>query len=78
MRDFQMLMDLVRRSELQHKTALLELLAVVEDYLKGGGTVQEDAVAHWRSFADYVHEYLTEIDGLAPLTDRVGRPFALN
>ena len=78
MRDFQTLLDLVRRSDLQHKTALLELLAVVEDYLKGGGTVQEDAVAHWRSFADYVHQYLTDIEGLVPLTERVGRPFALN
>ena len=78
LRDMEMLLDFVRRSDVQHKAALLELLAVVEDYLKGGGTVREDAASHWLSFSGYVHQYLTSVEGLVPLTDRAGRPFATN
>ena len=78
LRDREMLLDFVRRSDVQHKAALLELLAVVEDYLKGGGTVREDAASHWLSFSGYVHQYLTSVEGLVPLTDRAGRPFATN
>ena len=76
LRDMDMLLDFVRRSDIQHKAALLELLAVTEDYLKGGPTLREDASAHWLSFSGYVHQYLTSIDGLVALTDRAGRPFA--
>lgn len=78
LRDMEALVDFVRRSDVQHKTALIELLAVVEDYLKGGSTVRDDAVAHWQSFAGYAHQYLAAVDGLLPLTDRAGRPFAVH
>lgn len=77
-RDLDALVLFVRQSDIQHKAALLDLLAVVEDYLKGGGTIREDAVAHWQSFAGYVNQYLAGVDGLVPLTDRAGRPFAVH
>lgn len=77
-RDLEALTLFVKQSDIQHKVALLDLLTVVDDYLKGGGTIREDAVAHWQSFAGYVHQYLASIDGLVPLTDRAGRPFAVH
>ncbi len=73
--DIDQLMDLVRRADVQHKDALLNLLGVVDDYVKGGATVQEDAVDHWQSFSSYVHQYLSDVDGLLPLTERAGRRF---
>lgn len=77
-RDLEALTLFVRQSDIQHKAALLDLLTIVDDYLKGGGTVREDAVAHWQSFSGYVHQYLASVDGLVPLTDRAGRPFAVH
>lgn len=73
--DLDAVMQIIHRSDLQHKAALLELLRVAEDHLRGGATRRDDAVAHWRSFADYVHQYLTGIDGLVTATDRAGRAF---
>lgn len=73
--DIDQLMELVRRADVQHKDALLNLLGVVDDYVKGGATMQEDAVEHWQSFASYVHQYLADVDGLVPLTERAGRRF---
>ena len=70
--DLASLMDHVRRSDVQHKEALLDLLRVVEDYYRGRAT-REDAVAHWRSFADYVVQYLSDVDGLIGYTERFGR-----
>lgn len=75
MRDLDVLIDFVRRTELQHKDALLNLLTVVDDYAKGGATHQTDAIEHWQSFLSYVHQYLGDVDGLLPLTDRAGRRF---
>lgn len=74
-RDLDMLIDFVSQSEIQHKDALLNLLKVVDDYAKGGPTHRDDAFEHWKSFSSYVHQYLTDIDGLAPLTERAGRRF---
>ncbi len=76
LRDMDTLIDFVRRSDIQHKSALLELLAVAQDYLQGGATVRDDAIAHWQSFSGYVHQYLVTVDGLLLLTERAGRPFA--
>ena len=70
--DLSALMDHVRRADVQHKEALLDLLRVVDDYYRGRAT-REDAVAHWRSFADYVVQYLNEVDGLIGYTERFGR-----
>ncbi len=76
LRDMETLLDFMRRSDIQHKSALLELLGVAQDYLQGGGTARDDAMAHWQSFSAYVHQYLASVDGLVPLTERAGRPFA--
>jgi hypothetical protein len=70
--DLAALMEHVRRADVQHKEALLDLLRVVEDYYRGRAT-REDAVAHWRSFADYVVQYLSDVDGLIAYTERFGR-----
>lgn len=70
--DLASLMDHVRRADVQHKEALLDLLRVIEDYYRGRAT-REDAVAHWRSFADYVVQYLSEVEGLMGHTERFGR-----
>jgi hypothetical protein len=66
------LVEHVRRADVQHKDALLDLLKVVEDSYRGRAS-REDAVAHWRSFADYVVQYLGDVDGLIAHTERFGR-----
>lgn len=71
--DLDSLIEFVRHADVQHKDALLNLLGVVDDYVKGGPTHQDDAVEHWKSFSSYVHQYLTDVDGLTSLTDRAGR-----
>lgn len=71
-RDLLQLMEHVRRSDVQHKEALLDLLRVVEDHYRGRAN-REEAVAHWRSFADYVVQYLSDVDGLIAYTERFGR-----
>ena len=70
--DLAALIEHVRRSDVQHKDALIDLLRVVEDFYRGRGS-REDAVAHWRSFADYVVQYLGDVDGLIAQTERFGR-----
>lgn len=70
--DLLALIEHVRRADVQHKDALLDLLRVVDDYYRGQ-TNRDEAVAHWRSFADYVAQYLTDVDGLSFHTDRFGR-----
>ncbi|MBS0244878.1 MAG: hypothetical protein JSS20_22125, partial [Proteobacteria bacterium] len=70
--DLATLIDHVRRADVQHKEALLDLLRVVDDYYRGKAS-REDAVAHWRSFADYVIQYLSDVDGLIAHTERFGR-----
>ena len=74
--DLAGLMEHVRRADVQHKEALLEMLKVVEDYYRGRAS-REDAVAHWRSFADYTVQYLGDVDGLLVLTERFGRHMLL-
>ncbi|MGE0700907.1 MAG: hypothetical protein AB7O57_17550 [Hyphomicrobiaceae bacterium] len=71
-RDLAALIDHVRRADVQHKEALLDLLRVVDDYYRGRAG-REDAIAHWRSFADYVVQYLGDVDGLIAHTERFGR-----
>jgi hypothetical protein len=70
--DLAALMDHVRRADVQHKEALLDLLRVIEDYYRGRAT-REEAIAHWRSFADYVVQYLSDVGGLISYTERFGR-----
>jgi hypothetical protein len=70
--DLHALMEHVRRADVQHKEALLDLLRVVEDHYRGRAS-REDALAHWRSFADYVVQYLSDVDGLIAHTERFGR-----
>jgi hypothetical protein len=70
--DLLALIEHVRRADVQHKDALLDLLRVVDDYYRGQ-TNRDEAVAHWRSFADYVAQYLADVDGLSFHTDRFGR-----
>lgn len=70
--DLAMLMEHVRRADVQHKEALLDLLRVIDDYYRGRAS-REDALAHWRSFADYVVQYLSDVDGLIGHTERFGR-----
>jgi len=70
--DLHALMEHVRRADVQHKEALLDLLRVVEDHYRGRAS-REDALAHWRSFADYVVQYLGDVDGLIAHTERFGR-----
>jgi hypothetical protein len=65
-------MEHVRRADVQHKEALLDLLRVVDDHYRGRAS-REDALAHWRSFADYVVQYLSDVDGLIAHTERFGR-----
>ena len=72
-RELAQLMDFVSRAQIQHKDALLDLLRVVDDYQSAGRGSREDAIAHWRSFSDYVSQYLTSVDGLPQLTERAGR-----
>jgi hypothetical protein len=67
------LMDLVMRSGVQHRESLVELLRVVDQHLRGGPVTRDDALAHWQSFSEYVHQYLRNVDGLAPQTDRLGK-----
>ncbi|MEZ5856936.1 MAG: hypothetical protein R3D67_20175 [Hyphomicrobiaceae bacterium] len=71
-KDLQALIEHVRRADLQHKEALLDLLRVVDDHFRGRAN-REDAQAHWRSFADYVMQYLSDVDGLLEATERFGR-----
>lgn len=73
LRDLAFLMQVVDRANLQHKEALLDLLRVVEDHKRGGPTSPEDARAHWQSFAEYVQQYLGNVDGLPEATLRFGR-----
>ena len=77
LRDLTALMTWVSRSDVQHKDALLDLLRVVEDHEKGGSVTREDAQAHWRSFADYVQQYLGSMQELPDLTRRAGRGLGL-
>jgi hypothetical protein len=70
--DLHALMEHVRRADVQHKEALLDLLRVVDDHYRGRAS-REDALAHWRSFADYVVQYLSDVDGLIAHTERFGR-----
>lgn len=72
-RDLAQLIDFVGRSDIQHKETLLELLRVVEDHEIGGRTSRDDALAHWKSFSDYVVQYLTGVDGLPLLTAQAAR-----
>lgn len=67
------LIQFVRKADVQHKQALLDLLRVVEDYKTGGPVSREEAEEHWRSFADYVQQYLGAFEGLPDLTRRAGR-----
>jgi hypothetical protein len=69
--DLRRLIEHVRLANVQHKEALLELLKVVDDHYLGRAS-REDALAHWRSFADYVAQYLGNVEGLLPLTERFG------
>lgn len=71
-RDLALLVEHVKNADVQHKDALLDLLRVIEDHYRGRAS-REDAVAHWRSFADYVVQYLGEVDGLIAHTERFGR-----
>ncbi len=71
-RDLALLVEHVKNANVQHKDALLDLLRVIEDHYRGRAS-REDAVAHWRSFADYVVQYLGEVDGLIAHTERFGR-----
>lgn len=71
-RDLSLLMEHVRRADVQHKEALLDLLRVVEEHYRGRAS-REDAMAHWHSFADYVGQYLGDVDGLLAHTERFGR-----
>lgn len=77
-REFDALIALVMRSNIQHKAALLDLLNVVDDHMKGGQTGPEDARAHWQSFSGYVEQYLVDVEGLVPMTRRVGRSLPLH
>ena len=77
LRDLTVLMSWVSRSDVQHKEALLDLLRVVEDHEKGGSVSRDDAQAHWRSFADYVQQYLGSMHELPDLTRRAGRGLGL-
>ena len=77
LRDLTALMNWVSRSDVQHKEALLDLLRVVEDHEKGGSVTRADAQAHWRSFADYVQQYLGSLHELPDLTRRAGRGLGL-
>ncbi|MGE0512430.1 MAG: DUF6232 family protein [Hyphomicrobiaceae bacterium] len=70
--DLHAVMEHVRRSDVQHKEALLDLLRVVEDHYRGRAS-RDDALAHWRSFADYAVQYLGDVDGLIAHTERFGR-----
>lgn len=70
--DLRLLIEHVRRADVQHKDALLDLLRVVDEYFHGRAS-REDAVAHWRSFADYVMQYLSNVDGMMSHTERFGR-----
>ncbi|MDX2159421.1 MAG: hypothetical protein SFW09_23185 [Hyphomicrobiaceae bacterium] len=70
--DLHQLMEHVRHADVQHKEALLDLLRVVDDHYMGRAS-REDAVSHWRSFADYAAQYLGGVDGLMGLTERFGR-----
>jgi hypothetical protein len=71
--DLALLIQVVERANVQHKDALIDLLRVVEDHKRGGATSREDARAHWQSFAEYVQQYLGNIDGLADATQRFGQ-----
>ena len=71
-KDLHTLIEHVRRADLQHKEALLDLLRVVDDHYRGRAS-REDSQAHWRSFADYVVQYLSDVDGLLEATERFGR-----
>ncbi len=77
-RELEALIALVMRANIQHKAALLDLLNVVDDHLKGGQTDGVDARAHWESFSGYVEQYLSDVDGLLPMTRRVGRSLPLH
>lgn len=77
LRDLTSLMSWVGRSDVQHKEALLDLLRVVEEHEKGGSVSRDDAQAHWRSFADYVQQYLGNMNELPDLTRRTGRSLGL-
>ncbi|MFV0298823.1 MAG: hypothetical protein ACK5JT_22200 [Hyphomicrobiaceae bacterium] len=70
--DLDALIEHVKRANLQHKQALIDLLRVVDDFYRGQAS-REDALAHWRSFADYVVQYLSDVDGLMEMTERFGR-----
>lgn len=72
-REVDAVIAFVTRSEIQHKQALLDLLVVVEDHVKGGGTSRDDALSNWQSFAGYVEQYLGNVEGLLGLTHRAGR-----
>ncbi len=74
-REMADLIELVSRSTVQHKDALVDLLKVVEDHVRGGPTIRDDAVSHWKSFSEYVHQYLGNTDGLGAATERFGRQF---
>lgn len=74
--DLHQLIEHVRRADVQHKDALVDLLKVVDDHYRGRAT-REEALAHWRSFADYVIQYLGNVDGLIGLTERFGRHMQL-
>lgn len=70
--DLHLLMEHVRRADVQHKDALIDLLRVIEEHYRGRAS-RDDAVAHWRSFADYVMQYLSDVDGMMTHTERFGR-----
>lgn len=75
--DIARLVAAVQSGDVPHKETLLTLLAVVEDYVKGGPTPREDAVAYWKSFSDYVFQYLSRLEPIPTLTRSTGRSLGL-
>lgn len=76
--DIEKLTAFIEKRDVPHKDVLIGLLRVVDDHLQGGGTSQTEAAAHWKSFSDYVTQYLGTIEGLSPLTKDVGRRINLD
>ncbi|MGI9525065.1 MAG: MFS transporter [Hyphomicrobiaceae bacterium] len=66
------LMSSVDRSDVAHKSELLHLLEVVVSY-HSGSTTRDNAIAHWRSFADYVRQYLSDQELLLSQIDSLDR-----
>lgn len=76
LQDVEALIGMVTRSGHPHQDALVGLLKVVHDHLATGRAGRDDARAYWQSFADYALKYLTGLEGVVALTERVARVFA--